>query len=58
MSQEKPTTASLLEEWKARYESYQSYCGQYLSVFSVTTTAWLVGLGYALNESLSCDFRG
>lgn len=40
-----------LEEWKQRYASYQQYRAQYLTVLSVTATAWLVALGFATSTN-------
>ena len=42
----------VLEEWKARYESYRAYRAQYLTTLSLAATAWLVGLGFALGKDM------
>ncbi|MBI2924606.1 MAG: hypothetical protein HYY24_02755 [Verrucomicrobia bacterium] len=41
----------ILEEWKMRYASYQHYGGQYLTVLSVTATAWLVAFGFSMSAN-------
>jgi cadmium resistance protein CadD (predicted permease) len=42
-----------LEEWKARYDSYKLYRGQYLTTLSIVLTAIILAFGLATSKAMT-----
>lgn len=50
-------TQLLLEEWKARYESYRAYRAQYLTTISLAVTGVAVAVGLAFQQNIPIHGR-
>lgn len=49
--------AIMLHEWEQRYQSYRDYRAQYLTVLSISATAYLLGITLALSLDLTVGLK-